>query len=148
MPNACLYACHVYFPCACHFIVYFPCSCLYCALSHACLYAFHSVLALRMPPRRSLCTFPIRTSMHVNVHFAYAIELCRTQRLYQKNPSQCFREKSALKTLKRRHPQRGQNANRRFQRRAGLGPGGSMNVGEEKLRKIEYGNTNLLFCRL
>ena len=90
-----------------HFTVYFPCACLYtlhCLLSlrmslciflsssRTCLYAFH-------------CTFPVHASMHFTLYLPYAclcafhcafpMQLscaCRTQRLYRKNPSQCFRE--------------------------------------------------------
>ena len=43
------------------FTAYFPC---------ACIYAFHSVLALCI----SLCAFP----MHASMHFTVAIELCTT----------------------------------------------------------------------
>ena len=63
-----------------HFTVYFPC---------ACMYAFHSVLALCI----SLCTFPTHAFMHFTAYFPYAVKLCRMQRLYRKNLSQCFREK-------------------------------------------------------
>ena len=68
-----------------HATVFFPC---------ACIYAFHSVLALRMPLCMSLSTFPLHASIHFTVYFPYAVGLCRTQRLYRKNPSQCFREKA------------------------------------------------------
>ena len=67
-----------------HFTVYFVC---------ACIYAFYFVLALCMALWILLCTFPMHASMHFIVCLPYAVELCRTQRLYRKNrSSQCFRE--------------------------------------------------------
>ena len=63
-----------------YFAVYFPC---------ACLYAFSCLLSLCM----RLQFFAMHASMHFTVHFSHAVELCRTQRLYWRNLSECFREK-------------------------------------------------------
>ena len=85
-PYACLDAFHCLLSlshASTHFTVYFPC---------ACLYALASLLAIRMPLCISLSTFPTRASMHFTVYFFYAVELRRTQGLYRKNPSQCFRK--------------------------------------------------------
>ena len=57
------------------------------------------VLALRI----SLCTFPMHASPHFTAYFPYAVELCRTQRLYRKNPSQCFRGKKKENTSQYTH---------------------------------------------
>ena len=79
-----------------HFTVYFPC---------ACLYEFHCLLPLCMHLCISLCTcpmhfavhFPWHASMHFIVYFPCAVELCRTQRLYRKNPSQCLSGKCCFR---------------------------------------------------
>ena len=122
LPYACLYA----FPCtlslcmplcaslcscpmrvSMHFTVYVPSTCLYAFhyLLCACLCAFHCLLCLC----NSLSSFPMQLSsaerndlttstfpMQFTIYFPYAVELCRTQRLYRKNPSQCFREKKQI----------------------------------------------------
>ena len=97
-PRACLYAFHcalsickpvcvsLSFPAraSMYFNVYFPC---------ACLYVLHCLLSFRMHLCISLCTCLMNACMHFTFCFPCAVELCRTERLYRRNPSQCFREK-------------------------------------------------------
>ena len=79
-----------------HVTVYFSCAYLYVSLRmplcislpyspFACIYALHSVLALRI----SLCTFPTHVSMPFPVYFPYAVGCAEhnvfTRRRYLKN---------------------------------------------------------------
>ena len=102
---------------ASHFTAYFPCACI-SAFHSALALCMHQCISLcTCPICIALSTFPLHASMHsfctcpmhftvyfphacpITMHFAvyfpYAVKLCRTQRLYRKNHSQCFGEKQA-----------------------------------------------------